>query len=266
MSNLQFLKLGGSLITDKSKASTPRPDMLRRLASEIRQFQAANPDQRLLLGHGSGSFAHRPAKQHNTRAGVHTAQEWRGFCQVWAQAAQLNQIVMQALRAAGLPAMAFPPSAGTVASDGEIKNWEISPLQAAIKAGLLPVVYGDVAFDIQRGGTILSTEDLFVFLANALQPQRILLAGDEAGIYADYPERQMLLPTLGRKQAVELGSALGGAQAADVTGGMAGKVQHMFTVLDNHPGLEIRIFSGLEIGAVRQALEGQALGTWLQID
>lgn len=267
INNLQFVKLGGSLITEKdAPTATLRPDVLTRLVAEIAAAQEADPALRILLGHGSGSFAHRPAKQHRTRDGVHDAPGWQGFSEVWRQAAALNRLVMDALAAAGLAAIAFPPSAGALASDGKIAQWPTDAIQAALNAGLLPVVYGDVAFDDIRGGTILSTEDLFIHLAEALQPQAILLAGDEAGIYADYPERESLLPSLGREAASHIGDTLGAAAGADVTGGMAGKVSAMLKLLDRHPDTHIRIFSGLEAGNLQRALAGEAIGTRLVAD
>jgi isopentenyl phosphate kinase len=267
MNNLQFVKLGGSLITDKDAAqATLRPDVLSRLVDEIAAAQKADPTLRILLGHGSGSFAHRPAKEHGTRAGVHDAAGWQGFVEVWRQAAALNRLVMDALASAGIHALAFPPSAAAVAEDGRIATWPIEGIKAALDAGLLPVVYGDVAFDSQRGGTILSTEDLFIFLADAFSPQRILLAGDEDGIYADYPARQRLLPTLRRDTAAQIGASLGGAAGADVTGGMAVKVDLMLDLLDQNPGLDIRIFSGLEPGNLQRTLAGEAIGTRLVAD
>ena len=45
-----FLKLGGSLITDKYTPLTPRPDVIQRLAQECAAAQAQAPDLRLLLG------------------------------------------------------------------------------------------------------------------------------------------------------------------------------------------------------------------------
>ena len=80
--NLIFLKLGGSLITDKSNAHTARPDVLRRLAAEILTALDAQPDLRLVIGHGSGSFGHIPAHRYHTRVGVRTASEWAGFIEV----------------------------------------------------------------------------------------------------------------------------------------------------------------------------------------
>ncbi len=265
---LIFLKLGGSLITEKDKVATPRPDVLARLAREIAAARAAQPRLQLLLGHGSGSFGHVPAKKHNTRSGVKSAEQWAGFAEVWKQAAALHHIVMDALAGAGLPAVAFTPSAAVSAVDGQMKTWNIEPIKAALAANLLPVVYGDVVFDTDRGGTILSTEDLFVYLAHALQPTRILLAGDEDGIYQDYPQRKKLVTEITPNSFPQFAATLGGAAAAavDVTGGMAGKVQTMLQLVKHAPGCEVRILSGLKDGALQLALSGQALGTLLRAD
>jgi len=116
ISDLQFIKLGGSLITEKGREATPRLDVINRLASELSDIRKSNPDLRILLGHGSGSFGHVPAQKYNTRAGVHTPEEWGSFIEVWQQAAALNHIVMDALLAAGLPAIGFPPSASVSAN------------------------------------------------------------------------------------------------------------------------------------------------------
>jgi isopentenyl phosphate kinase len=263
MSTLVFLKLGGSLITEKSKVATPRPDVLDRLVGEIHAARAAQADLQILLGHGSGSFGHVPAKKYGTRAGVHTEDEWRGFVEVWQQAAVLNHIVMQALAEGGVNALAFPPSASINASDGKVAAWNLQPLRAALQAGILPVVYGDVVFDSLRGGTILSTEDLFAHLALELKPARILLAGDEAGIYADFPQRTQLVPRVTPANASELAGAISGAAGPDVTGGMTGKLQAMLDLLARLPGCEASIFSGLETGNVQRALAGKRIGTTL---
>jgi isopentenyl phosphate kinase len=53
---LQFLKLGGSLITDKTHPYTARPEMLDALVGEIVKAFRDNADLHLVLVHGSGSF------------------------------------------------------------------------------------------------------------------------------------------------------------------------------------------------------------------
>lgn len=259
--DLLFLKLGGSLITDKGRPSTARIDVIKRIAGEIKTFRMSNPQTHLVLGHGSGSFAHVPAKEYRTRAGVSSQKDWRGFIQVWYAAARLNHIVREVLVEFGLPAMVFPPSAIVTTSNRNIKNWDLSPISSSLKANLLPVVYGDVVFDDVIGGTILSTEDLFIHLAYEMHPGRILLAGIEPGVWVDYPQRSRIAPAITPSIFEELNQVIMGSQAVDVTGGMASKVEQNLDLIKQLPGLEVIIFSGETPGAVEQALKGKTPGT-----
>jgi isopentenyl phosphate kinase len=262
-SELYFLKLGGSLITDKSKPHTPRQEVLARLAEEIATALQKRPNLRLVLGHGSGSFGHVAGHRYGTRQGVASPEGWRGFAEVWREAAALNHFVMDALHTAGLPAVAFSPLAAVLAADAAVKTWNLEPLRLALQAGLLPVVYGDVALDEQRGGTILSTEDLFAHLALHFSPQRILLAGLEEGVWADFPACQRLVEEITPGSFAASAAALSGSAATDVTGGMRSKVQHSLELVQTVPGLEILIFSGEAPGRVESVLLGEKAGTRL---
>lgn len=265
MTELVFLKLGGSLITDKDKPFTPRLEKLAELAGEI--ASSWSPDRRLVLGHGSGSFGHAAARQYATRDGLKddrpTADYWKGFAEVWYQASLLNRHVMQALHQAGLPAISLAPVAAVTSSEVKVNTWELTPLSSALEAGLLPVIYGDVIFDQVRGGTILSTEDLFDHLARRLHPNRILLAGLEAGVWEDFPARTRLVENLSLESYDSVRAVIQESASVDVTGGMAAKVGQMFDLVRVLPGLSVRIFSGEEAGNVRRAIRGERIGTEL---
>jgi isopentenyl phosphate kinase len=254
-----FLKLGGSLITDKARPETARPDVLARLAQELAEARAERPKLRLLLGHGSGSFGHVAAAKHGTHLGAHTEQEWRGFLEVWQAAHRLHGHVLEALRSAGLPAMSFPPSATAVCENGEIMSLAHEPILLALEASLLPVVLGDVAFDRHRGATILSTERVMGWLADALAPSRILLAGVEEGVYERFPLRDRPLERLSHPDLERL--ALGESTGTDVTGGMAAKVRWGLDMIRRRPDREIRIFSATAPGNLLRAIRGDAMGT-----
>ena len=264
--SLVFLKLGGSLITDKTRPHTPRIEVLSRLAGEIAQSRRENPDLHMILGHGSGSFGHVPAKQHGTRSGVHTPEQWGGFVDVWQEAWQLNRLVMHALTSAGLPALAFAPVASVLAEAGRVLAWNLESMRIAVGVGLLPVVYGDVIFDRQLGGTILSTEDLFEYLAVHLLPKRILLAGIDDGVWADFPACTRLVGRITPHSWPEIQPTLGGSAATDVTGGMLSKVKASLALVQQIEGLEIRIFSGNETGTVYRALIGDEVGTLISAE
>jgi isopentenyl phosphate kinase len=260
---LIFLKLGGSLITDKTRPYTPRTEMLHTLALQISAAMQENTALKLVLGHGSGSFGHQAASQFGTRRGVSGQKAWRGFSEVWYQASALNRLVVEALRSAGLAVITLAPSAAVMAHDGQVAAWNLGPLRAALTNGLLPVIHGDVVFDEERGGTILSTEDLFSHLAPQLHPNRILLAGLEAGVWKDFPTRTRLIREITPKTYKHLASSLGHSTGADVTGGMHAKVSEMMGLVEQIPGLEVLIFSGEEPGNLRRVLEGDKSGTRL---
>lgn len=260
---LAFLKLGGSLITDKTRPYTPRPERLADLAAQIAAALQENPDLHLVLGHGSGSFGHQAASQFGTRRGVSGPDAWRGFAEVWYQASALNRLVIESLRRAELPAVTISPLSSITAHNGKVFIWDIYPIQTALVRGLLPVVHGDVVFDEARGGTILSTEDLFEHLARQLRPNRILLAGLEQGVWEDFPARTRLVPEITPGEAARQAPGLGGAEGLDVTGGMRAKVTQMLALVEEVRGLEVLIFSGQEPGNIRRALAGENPGTHL---
>jgi len=262
---LIFLKHGGSLITDKIRPYTPRLDTLDELAQQILAAREEDPGVKLLLGHGSGSFGHAEASKYQTRHGVRDPEDWRGFSEIWFAASALNRLVMDALHKTGLQAMAFPPSASVTAQDGQVVAWNISPIQSALDNGIVPVVYGDVVFDTIRGGTILSTEDLFGYLAHELHPQRILLAGLEAGVWADFPACSRFIDEITPGNIGELAQSLGGSAGTDVTGGMNSKVCQMLELVQEIPSLDVLIFSGEEPGNIHKALLGGVVGTRIHI-
>lgn len=274
MKELAFLKLGGSLITDKMKPYTPLLNVMDDLALQIATSLQTQPNLRLLIGHGAGSFGHVAASEYKTRDGypqpsplIHRERDkteenyWKGFSEVWYQASTLNRYVMEALHKVGLRTIALPPSAGVIASDGRVAVWETTPIRMALAAGIVPVIFGDVVFDEVRGGTILSTENLFTFLVKALHPDRVLLAGIEEAVWEDFPERTRPIEQITPETFESIRQNVGGSAAADVTGGMEAKVREMLELIQENPGLKIQIFSGTQPGNLVRALLGDKLGT-----
>jgi len=272
-----YLKLGGSLITDKDKPSTPRLNKLTDLALEIKAALHANPDLVMILGHGSGSFGHPTAKKYGTREGIAALRQsgagkidagkeseyWKGFAEVRFQAAELTRHVMQTLLEAGVPAIPFSPSASMVSENRRVTAHNFTAIRKALDVNILPVVHGDVAFDEALGGTILSTEDVFAFLAHHLPPARILLAGIEAGVWADFPHRTRLVKHIQLADHNQLRAGIGGSVSTDVTGGMKAKVDEMLGLIGRNKGLTVQIFSAEESGSLTRALDGENVGTLL---
>lgn len=268
-----FLKLGGSLITDKDKPYTPRLDKLAGLALEIKTVLESTPELVLILGHGSGSFGHTAAKKYGTRDGIKPSpltplperegNYWKGFAEVRFQAAELTRYVMQTLLEAGVPAIPFPPSSSMVSNNRKVTSHNILAIRKALVAHLLPVVHGDVAFDEALGGTILSTEDVFAFLAEQFPPTRILLAGIEAGVWEDFPARTRLMKQIQLSDYEKMRTGVVGSASTDVTGGMKAKVEEMLELIQKNKGLTVQIFSADKSGYLTRALKGENVGTLL---
>ena len=261
-----MIKWGGSLITDKDKPFTPRIDIIQSLARQIKTIRDINPNLRIILGHGSGSFGHAVANQYQTRSGVKTQADWHGFTQVWQAARQLDVIVMKALIEEGISSITFPPSAFMSSSSGRGVDYFNYPFESALAANIIPVVHGDVVFDAVMGGTILSTEDIFIFLADHFVPDKILLAGIEPNIWEDFPERSIPIKSITLKNFEAIRSKIGESTSIDVTGGMIEKVRLMIDVVKKFPNTRISIFSGLEPNSLIHETLGESIGTIIELE
>lgn len=254
MAELVFVKLGGSLITDKREEATARMDVIVRLAEEIHRALQARPDLSLVLGHGSGSFGHVVAERYHVQGGC---SDWRGYAETAAAAGRLNRIVTDALLAAGVPVVSLQPSASARSRAGKLVLVAMHPVKELLRRGLVPLVYGDVALDDEWGSTIISTEVTFGYLARALHPRRIVLVGQVEGVFSSDPLEDTsarLIPIIEAHRLEQLESALGGSHAVDVTGGMRSKVQLMAQLVRDLPGLRVSLISGMRPGVLEQAL------------
>lgn len=257
--SITLVKLGGSLITDKNVESSYRADVMQRIASEIAEVLSLRPELQLIIGHGSGSFGHFAAKRYGTIEGVQTPEQWRGFAEVATVAAELNYLAARTLHQTGIPIWRVQPSASALCEHGVIVHMALEPLQTAVQYGVIPLIYGDVAFDKQRGGTIISTETIFTYLVQHLPVSEVLLLGEVPGVLD--PSGQVIAEITPANFETMRGF-IGGSAGTDVTGGMLTKVSDMLALAEQFPGLHIRIINGNEPGILKQSLlHENAFGT-----
>ena len=260
---LIFLKLGGSLITDKDVPFSVRKDTLRRLGIEILKAIKENPDLRILIGHGSGSFGHSTAVQFGTLSGIQLAKDWLAFQKVWWAAHQLNQIVLKEFINLGLPIISLPASASLVSSNRHVDRWITEPILSSLDNHLIPMVFGDVIIDKILGATIFSTEELFSYLVKIFHPNRILLSGKEKGVFLDYPKNRDLIKLITPDTYPSIVDKIFASSSMDVTGGMASKVKSMLNLISLEDNLSIDIFSGEEKDNLIRVISGENIGTKL---
>ena len=123
------------------------------------------------------------------------------------------------------------------------------------------LTFGDTIFDEETGGTILSTEDLFMHLCHALpEKPRILLAGLEEGVWQDFPQKTKLIGKIHASEN-EDERFIGGSASTDVTGGMYEKVRLMKELVRKDQALSVSIFSGEQTGNITKELKNIPTGT-----
>jgi len=255
-----FVKLGGSVITQKTGREQAAAAVIARLAGEVAAARAAAPGMALVLAHGSGSFGHSYAAQYGVHRGVPPGGSYEGFARTAAAALRLNRIVVDALLDAGVPALALQPSASLRSRAGRIEAWDVTPVGLALQRGLVPVVHGDVAFDAAQGSAIISTEALIAHLALAtpLRPARVILVGERAVFTADphANPRAERIPLIATANIARVLAQAGGSHAVDVTGGMRSKLELMWRLVSATPGLEVRLI-GPDPGLLGAVLVGE---------
>jgi len=256
MSDVVLLKLGGSLITDKARPETPRREVLARIAGEIVRGAAGCPF-RLVVGHGSGSFGHVAARRFDLTAGVRSAGQLAGISITQERAAALHRLLIEALAEAGALPFSIAPSSCVVSAGGGPVEFADEPLLLALEQGLLPVVYGDVVMDRDRGASICSTERLFALVIRRLLDQgwavrRVLWLGETDGLY-DAEGRTV--PNLAAEDLAEAAKAIGSPAGTDVTGGMLHRVETALALA--RWGIPSLLANGLTPGLLEKALRGE---------
>jgi isopentenyl phosphate kinase len=215
------LKLGGSLITEKDRAETLDDAALSAAADDV---AAATADGlALALVHGAGSFGHHYAEKHGVSVteGTHDA---GATLEIHGSMTTLNRFVLSRLGARDVPALPVHPlSTAARDLDGTL-DFPLASVRRLLGEGFVPVSHGDVIAHTGRGTTVLSGDEVVTRFATGLDADRVGLCSTVDGVYdADGA-------VIDRITAFDdAADALGGSDAADVTGGMAGKVR---TLLD----------------------------------
>jgi isopentenyl phosphate kinase len=128
---------------------------------------------------------------------------------------------------------------------------------------MIPVIYGDCVFDLNRGCTVLSTEQLFAYLSRYLKPSRVLVFGLVNGVYTADPLKHPdvnLIKEIHSLKDVE--PYLKDSYSTDVTGGMLTKVKYLIEIAKM--GIDCEILGSAHI---YNALCGEkGLGTVIKPD
>lgn len=227
MKKIILIKLGGSLITEKDKPNTAKIDRIRNIAAELKKLIDQNRDCSFVLGNGAGSFGHYAATKYKIKDGIKNLEQIFGYCEVQDSVAKLNRIVIEELLQQGIPACSINPSSMITAQNGNVKSIFLDSFIGYLKTGIIPVLYGDIVCDEQKGSHIFSTEDLFNIIIEELlhrsyQVEKVIFLCTVRGVY---DKEGKIIPEISKDNWNGVKQNLYAPAGFDVTGGMVHKIE-----------------------------------------
>lgn len=260
---LFIIKLGGSLITDKSAIRKPRPDVILSCWQQIASALAEDTSLRVIVAHGQGSYAHVPAKKYLLSQGMVHEDARMGYAKTSLEVRMLHQLVLELGIETGLPVVSFLPNDQVVAANDLIVHYYTQSLELALNQGFVPVSSGDMAMDMDKGCSVISADTILPALADRLHtaswPKATLIhATLTEGVLQD-PSN----PDLGHIPLIESHTSQlsysNVTSGADVTGGMAKKVAE--SVKAAQSGYESLICNPGTSNLLNELLHGTGVGT-----
>ncbi len=213
---MEIIKIGGSLITNKSEYRKFLPDKAEHIVEELLKIDD------FVLVHGGGSFGHFISEKYNL-PGELSEERLRAAAIVKYDMQDLNQMILQLLNKKSRMSIGISPF---FLKRGD--RFDYSIVQEILEKGLIPVIYGDVYFLKERIG-ILSGDHIMVSLAEMLHPQRAIFLTDVDGVYDRDPKKFPDAKLVSKYGTEKLSF---GAIEKDVTGGMELKFKSMIQCRD----------------------------------
>ncbi|KON33755.1 MAG: hypothetical protein AC479_03230 [miscellaneous Crenarchaeota group-6 archaeon AD8-1] len=263
MSNkLTILKIGGSVITDKSGELSARTEIINRIANEIKK---ANINQ-LIIVHGGGSFGHPIAKKYGIKEGLKQEYQKVGFAETHHVMTVLNGLFMDALIWHNFPSVSVAPSSCIVTENGRINFFDQTIIGSLLKMGITPVLYGDAILDSTLGFTVISGDQIVSYLARNFGANKIVIGVDVDGLCDSDPKKtknSKLYKHLTLKELEDKKHSIAASNSLDVTGGMLGKINELTSAIEQ--GITVLIINANEPNRVYKALTGSKVkGTLLE--
>lgn len=252
MKNIVLIKLGGSVITDKNVPYKARPEVIKRLAKELKKVKGVS----MVLAHGSGSFGHTSAKEFGGKKGYKS--KW-GIAKVARDAMEINRIVMDILIQERLPAISLRPMSMMMTSSGKLKSNFFEVVEETIIQGLIPVIYGDVILDKQWKSTIYSGETTLnqigaYLMKKGFNVTKIIQVGETNGVYNDKGET---IPSIKKKDWKSIRRYLFGRSNIDVTGAMNHKIKNALFI--SNKGIRTWLTNGIIPNELFRALHDKQI-------
>lgn len=229
---IDIIKLGGSVITDKTSYKKLKKNTLQDLIRIISIW-----DKKCIVVHGAGSFGHILAEKYSIVSGYQNKEQLAGLAQIRYDLNDLKQKILEVFNEKGINVLDFQTSALAYQKAGSAdKEIFIAPVLKALEIGLLPLLSGDILFTDDESFTIYSGDSLIDLLAQNFDVSRVIFLTDVNGLMVTDSTSNIvkLLENASFEEFNRIEPADYSSEGkADVTGGMLGKIDTIKAILNN---------------------------------
>ncbi|MEM4272553.1 MAG: isopentenyl phosphate kinase [Candidatus Bilamarchaeaceae archaeon] len=222
---MQVLKLGGSVLTDKSSYMKADERNIISLSAMLGRVWNSGTRNFLLI-HGAGSFGHPLVVKYGLENGVKTPDQKLGAAITHSACSRLSEMVVSALNSYGVPAVSLPPSLLGKMESRRLVEFNRKPVDSLLQLGYLPVLYGDMLPDSKLGCAPCSGDQLVSWFGK--RAEKVIVGTNVDGVLAD----GKLVPEISKSNFLSISRHFNdrNAKHADVTGGMGGKVRELLGI------------------------------------
>lgn len=259
MKQLVFIKLGGSIITNKNEAMQAHNGVISSIAKAVAGIIKKRSDLQFIIGNGAGSFGHYQVIEHDLKNGISKTGQWYGYSIVQDAVAQLNRKVVAAFLKEGIAMTSIQPSAILMANNGKLQSAELDSFKSLLESGVVPSVYGDIIPDTQKGCTIFSTETLFDILISELLKDgnsihSVIHLTQVPGLL---DKNNAVISEVTKETWSTLKQNIANTDGYDITGGMLHKIESALQYASK--GITTLIIDGNHPGEIQNYLQGEAI-------
>lgn len=258
MQRTLVLKLGGSLVTDKSRPYCLRAGVLKAVSKEIKECLDLGLVQRLAIVHGVGSYGHPPVIQYKLHKGFVDPGQLLPISCTQSKVNELRGLITAELQGQGIPVNLFHTSSIAISERGKMIDMDLRAVKGFMDIGMVPVLGGDMVYDLDMGFSVGSGDQVAAILARELGATDLVLATDVAGVFNADPKANadaQLLKELSLSDLRAVDFSLGDGR--DASGTMRGKLSAL-AVLEPElrEGLKLNIVSMMRPGRLKALLQG----------
>jgi isopentenyl phosphate kinase len=258
---LTVIKLGGSLLTDKSKPYTYRKDVLESVAREIGECLTEGLIESLILLHGVGSYGHPPVLEHNLHKGFLGPNQLLPLSTTQESVATLRHIIVKEFQRAKVPVCLMYPSSMIISEKMKMTDYFLEPVKGFASLGMVPLLGGDINVDTVMGWSVGSADQLAVILCEEMNAKRLIFASDVPGLFDADPKLKddaSFINTINLNDLEATLKRMGVSGVEDASGGMKGKLR---SIVPAKPlieqGLEVGLLSMMKYGVLKAFLKNE---------